>query len=73
LKGWSVATCFSQEKDELVLGFVKDKEEFYIKAILKSDFACLVFPPSFQRARKNSVDLFEHHGFANSGSDSVPE
>lgn len=59
LLGWTLVTCFSQEKDELILGFIKDKEEFYIKAILKSDFACLVFPVSFQRARKNSVDLFE--------------
>jgi predicted ribosome quality control (RQC) complex YloA/Tae2 family protein len=57
--GWTVATCFSQEKDELVLGFIRNEEEFYIKAILRSDFACLVFPETFQRARKNSVDLFE--------------
>jgi predicted ribosome quality control (RQC) complex YloA/Tae2 family protein len=59
LTGWKMATCFSQEKDELILGFIREKEEYYIKAILKSDFACLVFPESFQRARKNSVDLFE--------------
>ncbi len=59
LTSWTIATCFSQEKDELVVGFVRNKEEFYIKAVLKSDFACLVFPETFYRARKNSVDLFK--------------
>jgi predicted ribosome quality control (RQC) complex YloA/Tae2 family protein len=57
LIGWKLVTCFSQEKDELVLGFCTDTEEFYIKAVLKPDFACLVFPSDFQRARKNSINL----------------
>lgn len=59
LTGWTLAACFSQEKDELILGFCSENEEFYIKAILKPDFACLVFPADFQRARKNSIDLFK--------------
>ncbi|MES2734451.1 MAG: NFACT RNA binding domain-containing protein [Bacteroidota bacterium] len=60
ITGWEFATCFSQEKDELVLGFVNTdtQEEFYIKAVLHANFACLVFPTDFQRAKKNSVDLF---------------
>jgi len=57
--GWVLATCFSQEKDELVLGFTDGEAEFYIKAVLHPGFACLVFPESFQRARKNSVDLLD--------------
>lgn len=59
LSGWTLAACFSQEKDELVLGFTNGTAEFYIKAVLTPSFACLVFPDTFARARKNSVDLFE--------------
>ncbi len=53
-----LATCFSQDKDELVLGFCHQAADFYVKAVLRSDFACLVFPEQFFRAKKNSVDLF---------------
>ncbi len=59
LQDWTLVTAFSQEKDELVLGFSHGQEEFYLKAVLTPDFAALVFPESFQRARKNSVELFE--------------
>jgi len=41
-----------------VLGFTESAQAFYIKAILHPALACLVFPRDFQRARKNSVDLF---------------
>lgn len=58
LTGWTLGTCFSQEKDELVLGFYAGEQEFFIKAVLRGDFAGLAFPTDFQRARKNSVDLF---------------
>ncbi len=58
LTGYALTTCFSQEKDELVLGFYKEDAEFYIKAVVKPDFACLTFPNDFRRARKNSVELF---------------
>ncbi|MFN8355124.1 MAG: NFACT RNA binding domain-containing protein [Spirosomataceae bacterium] len=59
-----LAECFSQEKDELVLGFCTDgkqwrkRRDFYIKAVLRPDFVCLSFPDEFRRASKNSVDLF---------------
>lgn len=60
ITGWKLAVCFSQEKDELVLGFTDSEQEqaFYIKAVLHPALACLVFPRDFQRTRKNSVDLF---------------
>ena len=64
LKGLVLAECFSQEKDELVLGFCTDgkqwkhRREFYIKAVIRPDFVCLNFPDEFRRASKNSVDLF---------------
>ena len=54
----TLATCFSQDKDELILGFCNPKDEFYIRAVLHSDFAGLNFPENFHRAKRNSVDLF---------------
>lgn len=50
--------CFTQNKNELIFGFDRNGEEFYIKAHLDPSFCCLAFPDKFHRARKNSVDLF---------------
>ncbi len=54
-----VSECFSQNKNELVLGFTKKGKPLYIKCSLSPEFCCLYFPDQFKRARKNSVDLFE--------------
>jgi len=52
-------TCFSQQKDELILGFSKPNQAvFYIKASLEPQINLLSFPAQFHRAKKNSVDLF---------------
>jgi len=59
LKGFTLVSCFSQNKDELVFEFNNAKTSFFIKADLQGDFSCLTFPEGFHRARKNSVDLFE--------------
>jgi len=58
LKGCVISECFSQSKDELVVRFETTGNSFYIKASLEASFAALSFPVNFQRARKNSVDLF---------------
>lgn len=64
LAGLVLAECFSQERDELVLGFCPDgkqwrhRRDVYIRATLRGDFAALAFPDEFRRAGKNSVDLF---------------
>ncbi|MEQ8241326.1 MAG: NFACT family protein, partial [Cyclobacteriaceae bacterium] len=58
LKGYSVVSCFSQNKDELIIELNNEVASFFIKAHLLS-FSCLVFPDRFNRARKNSVDLFD--------------
>ena len=63
--GLKLMECFSQEKDELVFGFAaargknRNYKEFYIKAVILPDFASLYFTDKFERARRNSVDLFE--------------
>lgn len=58
LKGFTLETCFSQEKDELVLGLANKETEFFIKAMLTANFSTLAFPAEFHRKRQNSVNLF---------------
>ena len=59
LKGLPLVSCFSQNKDELLLGFANQEQCFYIKALLSSVLCCLSFPDGYNRSRKNSVDLFQ--------------
>lgn len=59
LTGLEVRTCFSQNKDELIIGFASAQREFCIRAMLTSHFSALSFPSEFRRARANSVDLFD--------------
>lgn len=59
LKGMQAVTAFSQNKDELVLGFAEDSREFYMRALLASHFASLSFPAEFRRARANTVELMQ--------------
>ncbi len=56
---YTVVSCFSQSKDELVIELNNSKKSFFIKANLSQGLCCLSFPESFHRARKNSVDLFK--------------
>jgi predicted ribosome quality control (RQC) complex YloA/Tae2 family protein len=58
LTGSVVSECFSQSKDELILRFEMQRQSLVIKASLLPTFSCLSFPDTFQRARRNSVDLF---------------
>ncbi len=59
LRGTVVSECFSQSKDELIIRFETREEPFFTKAGLLPNFSCLSFPENFQRARKNSADLFD--------------
>jgi predicted ribosome quality control (RQC) complex YloA/Tae2 family protein len=59
LTGFTLVSCFSQSKDEMVFEFNNAKKSFLIRADLQGDFSCLTFPESFRRAKKNSVDLFD--------------
>lgn len=59
LIGKTITSCFSQNKDELVLVF-GSKDSFTIKATFNQDISFLTFPADFKRAKKNSVDLFSH-------------
>jgi predicted ribosome quality control (RQC) complex YloA/Tae2 family protein len=57
--GARIGEVFSQNKDELVLLLYTKEEDYCIKALLDPKFCCLSFPEQYQRAKKNSVDLFE--------------
>ena len=63
--GLKLMECFSQEKDELVFGFAaargknRNYKEFFMKTVVFPDFSALYFTDKFERARRNSVDLFE--------------
>lgn len=54
-----ISECFSQQKEELVIRFETHSDPFYIKASVLPTVSAISFPKNFQRARKNSVDLFE--------------
>ncbi len=58
LAGYTLVSCFSQNKDELIIEFNDTRRSFFIKASLLPQFCCLSFPKDFYRARKNSIDLF---------------
>jgi predicted ribosome quality control (RQC) complex YloA/Tae2 family protein len=59
LTGTIISECFSQNKDELVIRFETHSEPFFLKASLGGGHSHLSFPSTFQRAKKNSIDLFE--------------
>ncbi len=56
--GWRIGSCFSQEKNELIIGLYSGRNEIYIKADQNPHFSCLSFSGTFSRAKKNSIDLF---------------
>lgn len=58
LKDWELISCFSQNKNELILGFGSSAREFFIRASLNPEFPCISFPETFARTKRNSVDLF---------------
>ncbi len=58
IQGSTLMSCFSQDRDELILQFQKDESYFFIQAILRQDFNILIFPEEFRRSRKNSANIF---------------
>ncbi len=65
IQGKRFLEAFSQERDEIIMVFAEARgkhnfyKPFFLKASLRPDFASLSFPEQFDRARRNSVDLFE--------------
>ncbi|WP_338814474.1 NFACT RNA binding domain-containing protein [Bernardetia sp. Wsw4-3y2] len=60
--GFEIATIFSQNKDELLIGLIDNdnpETEFWIRATFTPELTTLSFPQSFARAKRNSIDLFD--------------
>lgn len=58
LYGFTLVSCFSQNRDELIFEFNNAKASFFIRADLQTRFSCLSIPEKINRSRKNSIDLF---------------
>ncbi|MBC7389635.1 MAG: DUF814 domain-containing protein [Opitutaceae bacterium] len=59
ITGTYLAEIFTQQKDEVVLGFGKPGEDFFIKCQTGPGIQGFSFTKEFNRAKKNSVDLFK--------------
>src|SRR5690606_37138050 len=59
LKDAVIAECFRQNKERLVIHVETPREPFFLKASLESGFSHLSFPSVINRAKRNSVDLFQ--------------
>ncbi|NVJ87038.1 MAG: fibronectin/fibrinogen-binding protein [Algoriphagus sp.] len=58
LKGFEVSACFSQNKDELIIEFQKEENLRYLRAHFLPPQIYYSFPEKFQRAKRNSINLF---------------
>jgi predicted ribosome quality control (RQC) complex YloA/Tae2 family protein len=58
LEGLEFLTCFSQEKDEMVLGFGNLERDFFIKCSVLPSHSGFYFTEIFHRAKRNSANLF---------------
>jgi len=57
--GYAIVACFSQNKDELIIETEKAGESRFVRAHLHPPQIFLSFPANFQRAKRNSIDLFK--------------
>lgn len=57
--GKKIIACFSQNKDELILETEDKHESRFIRAHFLPPQIYLSFPENFQRAKRNSIDLFK--------------
>ncbi|TNF41230.1 MAG: hypothetical protein EP311_07570, partial [Cytophagales bacterium] len=57
-KGGIIVSCFSQSKDELILEVAIGDSIRFVRAHLLPPDIYLSFPGQFQRAKRNSIDLF---------------
>jgi predicted ribosome quality control (RQC) complex YloA/Tae2 family protein len=58
LLGAKLIACFSQDKDVLILTFLKETEELHLKIGLKNNENSLILLSEFTRAKKNTTDLW---------------
>jgi len=59
ITGYRFREIFSQQKNELIIILEKGSEYRFIRGLFSPEFCSISFPPEFNRARRNSVDLFK--------------
>ncbi|MFC5625005.1 NFACT RNA binding domain-containing protein [Algoriphagus winogradskyi] len=57
--GKKIVACFSQNKGELIIETEDDEESRFIRAHFLPPQIYLSFPTNFQRAKRNSINLFK--------------
>lgn len=58
-RGKKIIACFSQNKDELIIETEGENESRYIRAHFLPPQIYFSFPENFQRAKRNSIELFK--------------
>ena len=58
-QGKTIIACYSQNKDELIMETEDEVESRFIRAHLLPPQIYLSFPENFQRAKRNSINLFK--------------
>ena len=56
--GWEILECFSQNKDELIIGIGNPTKQLFLKCALNPEIGIISFSEDFHRAKKNSINLF---------------
>jgi hypothetical protein len=58
LKGKIIVSCFSQNKDELIIEFEDSTTSYFLRANLLPGISCLSLESNFKRGKRNTVSLF---------------
>lgn len=67
LQGLKLMDCFSQEKNEMVLGFAEARgiknnyKQYFIRCSVLPVFSGFYFTKDYRRAKKNSINLWEQY------------
>jgi predicted ribosome quality control (RQC) complex YloA/Tae2 family protein len=57
LAGWNVAECWSQEKNHLLLRFIRERESLFVELALDLHLGYALLKGDAHRARKNTIDF----------------
>lgn len=58
LRQWHLAECWSQEKNALVLRFIREKQSLFVDISLDTRVGYALLRQELHRARKNTIDFF---------------
>lgn len=58
LEGWTLAECWSQERNRLALRFILDRRSLFVEISVDLHLGYALLRDDLQRARKNTIDFF---------------